>query len=974
MKNAVKKVFGFTLSLAVAVSSLILPHTAYANIIEPNYHKVLSEAPVAMAQTGGTAIKPSEILLPADSKVKLLSAQESMGYGDQVLLLGPKSSVTLDVNVEQAGGYHLQLDYFIPKVSMQDLSMSISVNGKYQFYESRNVKLPAVWKDKTQEYAEDRYGNDVYPSPERIFRWESKILNHGIYSLSTPLVYNLQAGKNTITIENNQVEVLLGNIKILPGLEELTYSQYKEQYKDKPVVEDDMQVIQGEAYAEKSASYIRGGKSNDYNMTPYDPVKKKINQLAGETWEKPGEAVTYIFEVKQDGLYGIHIKYRQDMKKDSPVFKRISIDGQVPFAEFQAYPFPFTRSSVRNETLSVNKEKVLVYLTKGTHSLTLESTANPYFDTNENLQSVINMISDTALQIKLITGNKVDKNREWNIEEYIPTLKQDLVKSADLVESEYEKLTKIAGKKDIPLLANLKVAVNRLRSYAQKPDDLVNNLDQFSQGASSVSQQVALILPELLLQPMSIDCIYVTGNQNTLPSPQVNFFVALQEEVKKLFFSFTAQREVSQSTEEGVLNVWVNRSIAHIEVLREKIDNEFTPKTGIKVNISTMPDEQKLLLANSAGKAPDVVLGASSYRPFDFALRGALYDLRQFDDFGKFIKTYPSESFVPFVVNDSCYAIPETTNFNVLFYRKDILDTLKIKVPNTWDETLEILPVLSRFGMNFNTLIANVGGLKHFGATVPFIQQYEGQIYSADGSQVELGDPKTVEAFKLMTNLYTRYSLPENIANFYSNFRYGVTPIGMSDFVTYILLKNAAPEIAEQWGIAPSVGVKNAEGEILRYQPAVNTACIIMKSAKKPQDGWELIKWWMSTDTQVSYANDLQLRYGPEYIWNTANLEAFAQATAFDENDKQVILEQYAQMKEIPRNPAYFAVERELSNAWNKVVFDGISPRTAIDQAITTSNREIAKKLKEFGYMDAQGNLIKPFTMATAEKVDKWKE
>lgn len=973
VKNAVKKALCLLLSLALLLSSAFLCRKAHAEILEPNYYKVLSEVTVDMVKSGGTTVKPSEIIL-LNSNLKLLPEQESMNYGDEVILMPPESILTFDVNVEQAGGYHIMLDYFIPEASMRNLSIALTVNGEFQFYESRNIKLPAVWKDKTQEYDQDRYGNDIYPRPERVFKWQQAVLNNSIYSLSTPLVFNLKAGKNTITIENNQVEVMIGNISILPALKVPTYLEYKEMHKDKAVIKDAMQTIQGEAYTEKSESYIRGGKSNNYNLYPYDPGKKKINHLDANVWQEPGESVTYTFDVKEDGLYSIHFKYEQKDKKDFPVFKRIYIDGKIPFEEFNEYSFPFTRNSFRNETLKVNGEKVLLYLTRGNHTLTLESTASPYFETYENLIRVISMISDISLEIKKITGNKVDKNRDWNIEEYIPDIRQDLLESAYVLSSEYKKLSGIVGKENSSILSSLKVAVKRLQKYAEDPDDLVNNLDQFSQGSSSISQQIAYILPELLIQPMAIDCFYITGVDNEPPPPTVNFLSAFVEEIRKLVLSFLTKDENVQKIEKDKLNVWVNGSIPHIEVLREKTDSEFTKMTGIQVNISAMKDEQKLLLAVSAGSAPDVVLGASSYRPFDFALRGALYDLRQFEDFGQFIKDFPSEAFVPFVVDDGCYGIPETANFYVLYYRKDILEKLKLEVPETWEDTLKILPVLSRYGMNFNTLIANVGAMKHFGATVPFIQQFEGKIYSDDGSRVELDDPRTIEAFKLMTDLYTRYSLPESIANFYSNFRYGVTPIGMSDFNTYILLKNAAPEITEQWGIAPGIGVKNSEGKILRYQPVISTASIILKSSKMPEKGWEYIKWWMSTDTQVSYANDMQLRFGPEYIWNTANFKAFSQSTAFDEKDKKVILEQYAHIKEIPRNPAYFAVERELSNAWNKVVFSGMSPRTAIDQAIITSNREIAKKLKEFGYMDSQGNLIKPFEMATAEKIESWKE
>ena len=539
---------------------------------------------------------------------------------------------------------------------------------------------------------------------------------------------------------------------------------------------------------------------------------------------------------------------------------------------------------------------------------------------------------------------------------------------------EYETLSQVTGKTDSYILSSLKIAADSLRDFAADPDKLVNNLDRLYLGGDSIAQQIALILPEMLYQPLAIDRIYVSGDNAELPGAGSNPFTSMIEGVKKFVLSFSSKREVDQNVDSKKLNVWANRSIPHIEVLREKIQSDFTPGSGIEVNVSTMPDEQKLLLANSAGRAPDVVVGGTSYRPFDFALRGALYDLREFEDFGTFLEGYPTEMFVPFAIGDSCYAVPETVNISLLYYRKDILETLKLDVPNTWDDVVEMLPALSRYGMSFNTLIANVGALKHFGATVPFIQQFGGDVYKADGSGVAFGDPNTLKSFAFMTDLYTKYSLPENISNFYNNFRYGVTPIGISDFNTYILLKVAAPEIAEQWGIAPSVGIADEQGNVLRYQPAVNTSNFIMKSSDRPDEGWEFLKWWMSTETQVSYANEMQLRYGPEYIWNSANIEAFSQSSVIDRSEKEVILKQLESIKEIPRNPAYFAVERELSNAWNKVVFNGVSPRIAIDQAITLSDREVDKKLKEFGYIDGQGNFIKPFETITAEKINGWKE
>lgn len=954
------------------IISFILASNTFALVVEPDYFDSALKTPLKLSGAGKIKIKPTAEMLSGKGKTRMLTSAESFGYGNSVAYLDSEASITFDIYSPVAGGYYIEMDYYIPEASMQELSISVKINGEYQFYESRNIKLRAAWKDSTKQYEKDKFGNDIYPKPERVYRWQKDVLNHGVYRLSKPLIFNLMQGKNTVTIANNNVKVAIGAITFIGSSDIPSYYEYMKTSNAQPA-EDFISIIQAEDYVEKSASFIRGNKNTNYNMYPYDPKRKLINMLDANAWEKPGESVTYEFEVPEDGLYNLAFKYIQDEKKDLPVFKRISIDGRVIFEELNEYAFPYTGSSPENEVIKVDGKPAMIFLSKGLHKLTIESTASPFFETYESLNAIIADIYDIAFRIKMISGNRIDKNRDWEIVEYIPDLPKRLSDSADILMREYKRL-KNYSKRNTDLIADLMVAAMELGEFAKDPDSLVNNLDQFSVGVGSISQRIATILPELLDQPMGIDCIYVYGNKAVLPSPSVAIFKAIAEEIKKFFISFFASNERNETTEKGKLNIWAQRPLPYIEIIRELVEGGFTKGTGIEVNISSMPDEQKLLLAVSAGRAPDIVMGATSYRPFDFALRGALQDLRQFNDFGKIIKFFHPETFVPFTIDDSCYALPETLNFNVLYYRKDILEKLNLEVPQTWDDVIKILPVLSRYGMDFNTLLANVGGFKHFGTTVPFIQQFNGKIYSEDGTKVELGDPRTIEAFKLMTNLYTRYSLPESVPNFYSNFRFGVTPIGMSDFNTYILLKNAAPEIMEQWDIAPGIGVKNEKNEILRYQPSVDSSCIMLKHAKMPHEAWEFMKWWMSTDVQVTFVRDLQLRFGPEYLYNSANLEAFKLSNAYNEDDLEVILMQFEHIKEIPRHPAYFSVERELSSAWNKVVFSGVPPRTALDQAIIMSNREITRKLKEFGYMDEQGVLIKPFRIATRETIESWKE
>ncbi|WP_054707425.1 hypothetical protein [Bacillus sp. JCM 19041] len=52
---------------------------------------------------------------------------------------------------------------------------------------------------------------------------------------------------------------------------------------------------------------------------------------------------------------------------------------------------------------------------------------------------------------------------------------------------------------------------------------------------------------------------------------------------------------------------------------------------------------------------------------------------------------------------------------------------------------------------------------------------------------------------------------------------------------------------------------------------------MIFDGSEKQDEAWELLKWWMSKETQSDFAQTLQMTYGAEYMWNTANLDAFAE-------------------------------------------------------------------------------------------------
>ncbi|CCQ97010.1 hypothetical protein CULT_540021 [[Clostridium] ultunense Esp] len=145
---------------------------------------------------------------------------------------------------------------------------------------------------------------------------------------------------------------------------------------------------------------------------------------------------------------------------------------------------------------------------------------------------------------------------------------------------------------------------------------------------------------------------------------------------------------------------------------------------------------------------------------------------------------------------------------------------------------------------------------------------------------------------------------------------------------------------------------------------------MIFKSTKHPEASWEFLKWWESRETQSSFGIQMQSLYGKEYMWNTANLKAF-QDLPWPEEDKKVILEQWKWLREVPKTPGSYYIERELSNIWTHVVLDGKNLRAAVEDSVNVMNKEMTRKMEEFGYLK-NGKVVRPYRLPTLEEVESW--
>jgi ABC-type glycerol-3-phosphate transport system substrate-binding protein len=587
---------------------------------------------------------------------------------------------------------------------------------------------------------------------------------------------------------------------------------------------------------------------------------------------------------------------------------------------------------------------------------------NPIRRELRDIQLLVDHINAFALNILKITGATIDIDRQWNFTQYIPQTKSYLDAYDIIVRRTIVTLSEYTDQKDLSAsLAYLKTAVTLLNKIRINPDKIPLYLATLYSGTGSVTQMLGDSLAAISNQPLYLNAFYVY-NDSILNTPNANVFQKVGNGIRTFFASFTKKKYVTEDDPEA-LNIWVNRSLIYVDLMQKMADQAFS-NSDIKVKISIMPDASKLILANAAGKTPDIALGLVSYMPFDLAIRGALQDLTEFEDFWVIADDFAPGAFIPYVLEDGVYAIPETAEFHALVYRIDTMRSLGITKYDTWDDIIAMLPTLQRLGMNFYYPTSGGASLKWFYQTSSLIYQFNGSVYAPDGLSTSIASENSYKGLKLLADLYTTYSLPSYVASFYNSFRYNTLPIGIIDFGTYLTLKNAAPELTGQWALAPYPGVKDANDVVQRWYIANGSGGVMFKTEDevKKQQSWEFLKWWMSTPTQTEFAFALQSTYGPEFVWLSGNIRAI-ENSPIDATDKAGILEQVKWLADIPRTPGQYLLERGLSDIWNTVTFDGTPIRVAIDDQVLKINREIKKKMIEFGYIDEFGNIIVPYTV-----------
>lgn len=906
-----------------------------------------------------------------DASAFTLGSGVNLTYHEQDQLqaypLKEQDQVEISFNVDESGLYQIELSYYLLTDAYVSNEISVSVNGEIPYEEARQISLEETWID-VGEITSDRYGNDNLPEQQKVQTLNTFLLRDSARLFDEGLYFRLLKGNNKIIITSVQGNLDIVSLNLKKYNKKKTYAEY---YHQEAIKETTLLTYEAEDYISKNSSSIQAGTSTDAGVTPFSVNRNKLNVIGSGNYNEAGDRVNYRIEVPESGYYYLSMKVLQT-EKNTTTYRTLYINGEVPFEEAYYIPFRY-HSTWQNVTIGGTDGKPFaLYLTKGTNEIGLEVSVSKMRIINEKLYKISSEMNQLGLEVTRITGNSSDTEIDWEMDEYFTDIHETFDRWINELKQMIDYLKNANGYEGSSYsVSDISTALKNIQTIAKNVNKLPSRLTLLSSGSSCASQFLSGQISTIITSSLTIDKFYIHSEKTKLPKAKTSGFKNAWIQTRRLFNSFFDQNYTASSNSDAV-KVWTARSRQYVNVLQKMVDEDFTKETGIKVDIELLSDESKILLANAANKQPDVVTGVSTWIPNEYGMRGAIYDLRNFDDYAKAIEGFYDEQLIPLIYDDQLFGIPETENFYVLFYRKDILDKLSLTVPSTWDDVIDLLPVLERYGMQFYIPLSSSSSSKSFDMTAPFIWQNEGTLYNLDTLTSGIDNENTIQALSFMTNLYREYSLPYQISNFFNYFRYGDMPIGIADYGTYLQLLNAAPEISGLWGISVVPGIEK-NGQINRYMSGAQQATMIFKDSNKRDDAWEFVKWWTKKETQLEYSQKMINTYGKKYLWNTANMDAFAELP-WDVEDKKVILEQWSYLKEVAKIPGSYIVEREISNIYNSVVFNDTNLRSTVSDSVIKMNKEIKRKMIEFGYMDEMGNILKTYNYPSAETIQKWRE
>ncbi len=860
------------------------------------------------------------------------------------------SFVTWKVDVEKAGMYNVLLDYKTVDSRGVDMERELYINGSVPFAGAASLTFSRLWIDGGPVRT-DNQGNQIRPSQVETFDWQQAYCRDAMGYVIEPYQFYFEAGENTLSLRAVNEPMILRGITLVPVREHVDYAAYSKsvpQVTMSDTARKWQQVIQGESSVLRSSPslYARYDRSSP-STEPYSVTNTVLNYIGGDPWNNPGQWIQWDFDVPEDGYYTISVKARQAYQRGALSCRSLYIDGQIPFEEVSAVSFGYDTSwdlmTLKNEATG---EPYLFYLSAGSHQIRLEATLGEMGPILQQLEDSIYRLNLIYRKLLILTGVNPDRFRDYNLEKLYPEVIEAMGLESKRLYKLVDDTVAITGQKSDRVAVAQTLAV-QLEGFVAHTERITQSFSNFKDNITSLGTAM-LNMSETKLD---IDLIVVSGRDAPLPAVKDGGFRRLAHEIRSCIASYTVDyNSLGDKFEEGsgedLIEVWIVTGRDQSTVLKTMVDDTFTKNTGIRVNVKLVAAET-LLTAVVAGNGPDVVLSLGSWFPVNYAMRNAVEDLTQFPDFEQVIEPFYPSALTALRYNDGVYALPETQEFSLLFYREDVLEELGLTPPDTWEELIGMLPTIQGNNLSVGVPYPDITTVD-MSVLTSMIYQQGGAIYNDEATRTTIDDERGVAAFKLYTSLYNDYGLA-TVYDFVSRFRSGEMPMGVASYSTYNTLVVSAPEIRGLWDFTLFPGTMRQDGTFDRTVHSQGLCCMMIATQDEniKKNAWEFMKWWVSEEAQVRFGREIESVLGSSARYATANRKAL-EKIGWSSKQYAVLSEQMAHTRGFREIAGGYSTTRHMTNAIRRVINDKDDARETLLTYAKTINEEIRIKRREF--------------------------
>lgn len=915
-------------------------------------------------QQGAFAPASASIKLTAEAFAADSSAgvtpQQDQEYGT-VYRLEDGSTAGFKVTVPADGLYTISALFGNILQTAELYEFGFKIDGQYPFAACEELTINVLWEDDGDVRMLSN-GDQVPAAQKQVAGISSRPLCDPEGLVSTPYEFNLTAGTHVLSVTAIGREFLLAGLQLDPPERLQSYEEVSANYGNYNKYTGPQIVIEGEdAYIKSGYALSAKSDPGSVDVSPHDPEISLINYIGGDTWAKSGQEITWKVYVPETGLYKLGFSFKQGTVTNGSVYRWLKVDGKTPFIEASEIAFAYDvgwqfQTLGKKDEKGKDVEDYLLYLEEGERIFSLSVTLSDIAEVFSRLEEIVASLGDLYLDIVMITSDNPDANRDYELHKQIPGFEETL-------RTNKEKLDQLESELGVTLQANGELN-GALLNMSRVIGEMLNSLYEAHLEVTTyynAHQTISAWLYDIQKMTLSLDQMILAAPDAEYETPQAGVGERMLFSIRRFINSFfeTSSAIVSGDAETmPTIKLWVNWGRDQVKVLNALIQDSFTPNNNVNVVVEQV--NASLVQGLISGKSPDLYLHMARTEPVNLAMRGVLYNLKNFDDYEKVLSNFHEGAEVPYLYRDGCYAMPDTQGFFVMFYRKDILEELGVEVPTTWEEFTQATGILQRNNMNTylpytklggaTTVNTGAGGLSIYPT---LLMQSGGAVYNAQQNATALTSHAGIESFTFWTDFYTKYSLDQE-ANFFQKFRVGTIPLGIAAYTQYLTFKVAAPEIDGKWGMAVMPGFEQEDGSINNVCAGSGSACAIMKNSKEKEAAWKFLKWWVSADTQYRYSAECEAILGESGRTASATMEAVSRLS-WDHEALAVIEKQWQNVEEVPEVPGSYFVARSIDQAFWATKNGKASSKEALIDWAEISDKEIERKIEEYADVDPDG-------------------